>query len=130
MLPEETKRIGAMNRRVRREKRRISAKGQVTIPRVFIRELGLEGEVEFIKRENELVLRPVRGEVDFSEEILKDLVDQGLSGKELIAEFTKIKNSIRSAAEQMLEDARTLAKRRKGSGDKETEEIFGDLTNA
>lgn len=130
MLPEETKRIGAMKRRVRREKRSISAKGQVTIPRVFIRELGLEGEVEFIKRDNELVLRPVRGEMDFSEEILKDLVDQGLSGKELISEFAKIKNNIRPAAEQMLEDARTLAKRRKGSGDKETDEIFGNLTDA
>jgi len=130
MLLEEKKRIGTMNRRAKREKRSISSKGQVTIPRAFILELGLEGEVEFIKRDNELVLRPVRGEMDFSEEILKDLVDQGLSGKELLAEFTAIKNNLRPAAEQMLEDARTLAKRRKESGDKETEEIFGDLTNA
>ncbi|MBS4030075.1 MAG: AbrB/MazE/SpoVT family DNA-binding domain-containing protein [Clostridiales bacterium] len=127
MLLEGTKRTGAMSRRARREKRNISSKGQVTIPRVFIDELGFEGEVEFIKRGNELVLRPVRAEMDFSQEILNDLVAQGLSGQELLAEFAAIKNNIRPAAEQMLEDAKSFAKRRKKTGDKETEEIFGVL---
>ncbi len=73
-----------MKRREWSERRNISSKRQVTIPQIFYEELGFEKEVEFIRRGNELILRPVRDDMDFSKEILEDLVAQGLSGQELI----------------------------------------------
>lgn len=107
--------------------RNISSKRQITIPQPFFDELGFQEEVEFIKRGNELVIRPAKSEMDFSEEILKDLVVQGLSGEELVTEFKAVKSQLRPAAERMMKEARVAAKNRKNNGDKETEEIFGDL---
>ncbi len=115
-----------MKRREWSERRNISAKRQVTIPQIFYEDLGFEKEVEFIRRGNELILRPVRDDMDFSKEILEDLVAQGLSGQELINEFAAVKSKIRPAVEIMLEEAKAVAKKRKGTGDKKTQELFGD----
>ncbi|MBS4022870.1 MAG: AbrB/MazE/SpoVT family DNA-binding domain-containing protein [Dethiobacter sp.] len=126
MVLKEVKRGSVMKRREWSERRNISPKRQVTIPQVFYEGLGFEKEVEFVRRGNELILRPVRDDMDFSKEILKDLVAQGLSGQELINEFEAVKSKIRPAVEMMLEDAKTVAKKRKGTGDTKTQELFGD----
>jgi bifunctional DNA-binding transcriptional regulator/antitoxin component of YhaV-PrlF toxin-antitoxin module len=126
MVLKEVKRGSVMKRRECSERRNISSKRQVTIPQMFYEDLGFEKEVEFVKRGNELILRPVRDDMDFSKEILKDLVAQGLSGQELINEFEAVKSKIRPAVELMLEDAKAVAKARKETGDKKTQELFGD----
>ncbi len=113
--------------REERKQRNISSKRQVTIPQSFFDELGFEEKVEFVKRGNELILRPVREPIDFSEEILKDLLSQGITGDNLLSEFIAVKKKLRSAAERMLDDAELLAKKQTGTGNKETEEIFGDI---
>jgi bifunctional DNA-binding transcriptional regulator/antitoxin component of YhaV-PrlF toxin-antitoxin module len=126
MVLKEVKRGSVMKRREWSERRNISSKRQVTIPQVFYEGLGFEKEVEFVRRGNELILRPVRDDMDFSKEILKDLVAQGLSGQELINEFEVVKSKIRPAVEMMLGDAKAVAKARKGTGDTKTQELFGD----
>lgn len=43
--------------------------------------------------------------VDFSNDVLNDLVAKGMSGDELIREFTRIKASIPQALEAMVKEA-------------------------
>lgn len=62
-------------------------------------------------RDNALIIRPVKivfGE-DFAEQILTELISQGLSGKELLNEFKKKQKQIRPALEAMLLDAKRVA---------------------
>ncbi len=58
-------------------------------------------------------------------EILKDLVNQGLSGQDLIAAFQAYKAKIRPAVENMLEEAKKIAR---GEAEYGTmEDAFGDV---
>lgn len=90
----------AMNRKTIR----ISEKRQLTIPQKFFEALGFTTEAECILRGNEIVLRPVKeqGGGEFAEQILADLIKQGLSGDQLLAEFKKTQKKIRPAVETML----------------------------
>lgn len=93
---------------------RISPKRQITIPQKQFEQLGFGKEAECFVRERELVIRPLRlydsalgGE--FAEEILADLIKQGYSGEELLAQFKKMQRQIRPAVERMLDEAEALA---------------------
>lgn len=114
---------------------KVSPKRQITIPSVFYKKLNFDNseknEVECFLREdkNEIVIRPVQSETDFSVEILNDLVQKGYSGQDLIKEFEKLKSGVKPAVERMINEAETRAEKLKGSGDEEVEEIFGDLEN-
>ena len=46
---------------------------------------------------------------EFDEQILSDLISQGLSGEELLGEFKRIRQEVRPAVEAMVEDARLAA---------------------
>jgi len=76
---------------------------------------------------DEIVLRPIRKEEDFSEEILKDLVKEGFNGQDLIHEFQNRKAQIRPAVEQLIVESQKAAQQSTGTGDEETEELFGDV---
>ena len=67
----------------------ISSKRQITIPQKFFHALRFDSEAECILKNGELVLRPSRPAPaeDFSEEILAELVAQGVSGEKLLAAF-------------------------------------------
>ena len=41
---------------------------------------------------------------EFDEEILKDLVEQGYSGQELLSEFKRLREKVPSALDKMFED--------------------------
>jgi len=104
---------------------RVSGEGQIQIPRNFFEKLNIKDVVECFIRNDELVLRPIREtNDDFSEEILKDLVDQGFSGHELIEEFRKRKSKIRAAVLKMIEEADELA--RQPADHDEVKELFED----
>ena len=63
-----------------------------------------EAMIEFTGKE--IIIRPAEQEVvDFSTDILKDLVAKGMAGDELIREFTRIKESIPQALEAMVKEA-------------------------
>lgn len=91
---------------------RISEKRQVTIPQKFYEALGFSTEAECILRGNEIVLRPVKeqGGGEFAEQILADLIKQGLSGNQLLEEFKKAQKKVRPAVEAMLTQAEQAAR--------------------
>lgn len=97
---------------VQKKKIRISEKRQITIPQKFFESLGFSTEAECILRGNELVLRPVREKSggEFSEQILADLIAQGLSGEALLSEFKRMQSKVRPAVEEMLTQAEEAAR--------------------
>ncbi|MBL4954839.1 AbrB/MazE/SpoVT family DNA-binding domain-containing protein [Neobacillus sp. OS1-32] len=105
ILPKGSKAMGELNRKpVRRVK--VSKQRQINIPKDFYDALNLSDEalVEFTGKE--IVIRPAEYEVvDFSEDILKDLVHQGYSGEELIQRFSRIKSEIPKALDRMKKEA-------------------------
>lgn len=89
----------------------ISAKRQITIPQKFFTLLGFDDEAECVVRGNELVIRPVRNNSggEFAEQILADLIAEGLNGDELLKKFKETQKKVRPAIEEMLEDASKAA---------------------
>ena len=104
----------------------ISSKRQITIPQKFFAMLGFSDEAECIVRGNELVIRPARQNAggEFAEQILAELIAQGLSGEELLKQFKAKQAKVRPAVEAMIAEAEEAAH---GSGDYSTyDDIFGD----
>jgi len=89
----------------------ISAKRQITIPQKFFTLLGFDDEAECVVRGNELVIRPVRNNSggEFAEQILADLIAEGLNGDELLKKFKETQKKVRPAVEEMLDDASKAA---------------------
>lgn len=89
----------------------ISEKRQITIPQKFFTMLGFGTEADCIVRGNELVLRPVKTNTggEFAEQILADLIAQGLSGEELLNRFKAAQKEVRPAVEAMLTEAEQVA---------------------
>lgn len=113
--------VSAMDRKIVS----ISSKRQITIPQRFFNLLGFENEAECVVRGNELVIRPVRANTggEFAEQILEDLITQGLSGEQLLSAFKDAQAKVRPAVEEMLADARKAAV---GEGEFATyDDIFG-----
>ena len=69
----------------------ITSKRQFTIPQKFFKELGFGREALCITQDGMLIIRPASydsgGEYDV--QILTELVEKGLSGKELLDEFKR-----------------------------------------
>ena len=67
----------------------VSQKRQITIPIEFYNSVGIDKEVECYVENNAIVIRPVReSSGEFDEQLLADLIAQGLSGQELLGKFT------------------------------------------
>lgn len=86
---------------------RISSKRQISIPKEFYEAMHFSDEAVIEFTGTSLIIKQVAEEaVDFSKEILMELVEKrGLSGKELIDEFTRIKQGIPSAIDKMTAEA-------------------------
>ena len=90
---------------MRRKRIAVSQKRQITIPIEFYNEIGIESEVECYVRDNSIVIRPVRDDGVFAEEILGDLIAQGFSGDALLEKFKETRRQIRPAVEKLLAEA-------------------------
>ena len=104
---------------------KISSKRQFTIPKEYFTMLGFDREAECILRNNELVIRPAKKDMsgEFASEILKELLDQGVSRENLLEEFKKKQAMVRPAIEDMLHEAQEVAA---GNGEFATyDDIFG-----
>ena len=103
----------------------ISAKRQITIPQKFFTLLGFDDEAECVVRGNELVIRPVRNNSggEFVEQILADLIAEGLNGDELLKKFKETQKKVRPAIEEMLDDASKAAM--SDSGFETYSDVFG-----
>ena len=82
----------------------ISSKRQFTIPQKFFTELGFDREAVCTLGNGMLIIEPARSENggEFAEQILSDLIDEGYSGQELLAEFKSRQSKVRPAVEKML----------------------------
>jgi bifunctional DNA-binding transcriptional regulator/antitoxin component of YhaV-PrlF toxin-antitoxin module len=121
MLAATERGAAKMNRKVLS----ISSKRQITIPQKFYQALGFGDEAECVMRGDELVIRPVKtiSGGEFAEQILTDLIAEGLSGEALLSRFKEKQAQIRPAVEAMLSDAEEVAE---GKGDFETyDDVFG-----
>lgn len=79
---------------------------QINIPKDFYDAFHLSDEAFIEFNGKEIIIRPAEyGVVDFSEDILKDLVRQGYSGEDLIYHFSRIKSEIPRALDRMKEEA-------------------------
>lgn len=88
----------------------ISGKRQITIPQSYYERLGFGREAECILNGSELIIRPVRQSGgEFAEQILRDLVSQGLSGEGLISAFCQRQAKIRPAVEVLIAEADAVA---------------------
>ncbi|PWA08407.1 hypothetical protein DCC39_15010 [Pueribacillus theae] len=106
---------------------RVSEKRQITIPKSFYDTLGIGSEVVCELRGNEIVLKPLPQAVDFSTEILEELIREGYEGETLLSEFQKRKQQIRPAVERLVEEAKEIAKKTIENDDDNTELLFGDV---
>lgn len=102
----------------------VSQKRQITIPIEFYNSVGIDKEVECYVENNAIVIRPVReSSGEFDEQLLADLIAQGLSGQELLDKFKETRRQIRPAVERLLDEARQAAKGQ-APGDS-YEDVFG-----
>lgn len=99
------------NTKMNRKVLSISSKRQITIPQRFYKSLGFGDEAECIVRGDELVIRPIKTVAggEFAEQMLADLIKEGISGEELLSEFRKRQAQVRPAAEAMLAKAEDIA---------------------
>jgi len=89
---------------VRRVK--VSKQRQISIPKDFYDALDLDDEALIEFRGREIVIRSAAfEEIDFSGEILKDLMSQGYAGEELVEEFIRTKSNIPRALDYMKREA-------------------------
>jgi hypothetical protein len=96
----------------RTEKRiiNVSQKRQITLPLKYFQMLSLSDQVECSLEDGAIVIRPIsKDSGEFSVEILKDLVAQGLSGDELIKKFAEQNQLIKNAIGRMLKEADDIA---------------------
>ena len=88
----------------------VSQKRQITIPIDFYNSVGIDKEVECYVQNNAIIIRPVRESGgEFDEQILADLIAQGLSGQELLDKFKEPRRQIRPAVERLLDEAQRAA---------------------
>ena len=84
---------------------RVSGKRQITIPLKYFQSLSLGDQVECSLEDGALVIRPLSQEGnEFSVEILKHLVAQGLTGDALIQKFTEQSQQIKTAVRYLLDE--------------------------
>lgn len=84
---------------------KVSQQRQISIPKDFYQALGFEGEAVMEFTGTEIIIRPATFEdVDFSEDILQDLIAKGYSGPELLEEFKKAKANISTALQTLEEE--------------------------
>jgi|LSQX01.3.fsa_nt_gb bifunctional DNA-binding transcriptional regulator/antitoxin component of YhaV-PrlF toxin-antitoxin module len=116
------------NMKIEKKRINVSSKRQITIPQKFYEKLGIGTEVECILKEDGIMIKPVQDGNSgyFAEQILKDLIDQGLSGGKLFEEFKAMNAKVRPAVRALIDEANKIARESRGSGDDETEEIFGE----
>lgn len=103
----------------------ITSKRQFTIPQKFFSELGFGREAVCSISDGRLVIEPVNyiSGGEFAEQILADLIAEGLNGTELLNEFRNRQAKVRPAVEAMIEEASKVAN---GEGEYSTyEDVFG-----
>lgn len=103
----------------------VSGKRQVTIPQKYFEALGFSNEAECILQNNAIIIRPIKENTgsEFSEQILADLISQGLSGQDLLTRFKEMSKKIAPAMDRLISEADSIANREKNGAN--LDDIFG-----
>lgn len=81
----------------------ISPKGQMTMPKKYYVKYNFTDSADIIDMGDGLFIKPTSENMgEFDEEILADLISQGLNGNELLVAFRNQRKKIRPAVEKML----------------------------
>ena len=103
----------------------ITGKRQVTIPINFYQQIGFEKEVECYATDDILILKPLRTDtLDFSIEILRDLIAEGYEGQELLEKFEEESKNMKRSIKSIIKEAKDIAKGKK-KGDS-IKDVFGE----
>ncbi|GGB46804.1 hypothetical protein GCM10011409_25410 [Lentibacillus populi] len=109
---------------------RVSSAHQITIPQKFFEKLNITDEVYAEFTGDAIIIRPVQEEVDFSKEIIEDMIREDVPKAYFAEEFEKRKTAIRNSVHQIKKDAQeTLDDIRKNGYKDLTDELFGDLND-
>ncbi len=102
------------NKGLRKKRIAVSGKRQITIPIDFFNQLGIEEEVECYVQDGSLIIRRAAPETngEFAEQILADLIAQGLHGEELMKHFRQVNRAVRPAVTEMIAEADRAALKR------------------
>lgn len=99
----------------------VSSKRQISIPKEFYDTLGFGEELQVELHANSLVLKRINDNFDdFSSDILKDLVDQGYQGDELVKEFEARKSKVPYAMNKLFDELEAEAE------EVTLDELFGE----
>lgn len=95
------------SRKLTKKRIAVSEKRQITIPIEFFNQLGIEREVECYVQDGSLIIRraSLESNGEFSEQILADLIAQGLHGDELMTRFRDMNRAIRPAVKVLIAEA-------------------------
>lgn len=99
------------NKLVERKIISVSSKRQVTIPQKYFEALGFSNEAECILQNNTIIIRPIKESTgnEFSEQILADLIEEGLAGQELLEKFKEMSKKIAPAMSKLISEADNIA---------------------
>lgn len=84
---------------------KVSSQRQISIPKEFYDSLNISDEAYIEFTGKSIIIRPITAEVvDFSEYILRDLINEGYTGEKLITKFKEIKTGIPYALNEMIHE--------------------------
>lgn len=89
----------------------VSVKRQITIPIEYYNALNIGDEVECIMVDDSIVIKPIRNNSidEYSEFILKDIIEEGYKKEEILEEFKKRRNELKYAAKEMVKEMNKVA---------------------
>lgn len=97
--------------KVKPKKISVSVKRQITIPIEYYNALNMGDEVECMMVDDSIVIKPVKENSldEYSEFILKDIIEEGYKKEEILEEFKKRRNELKYAAKKMVEEMDKVA---------------------
>jgi hypothetical protein len=112
MITKDTK-MQKEKKRISTKKRiSVSPKRQITLPLAFVKQLGIEQEVDCVLEQNAIKILPVYEDTGaFDDLILAELISEGYTGQELLCKFKEQRSKIRPAVEKLLEEADRAAEK-------------------
>lgn len=89
----------------------VSVKRQITIPIEYYNALNIGDEVECLMIDDSIVIKPIRNNSidEYSEFILKDIIEEGYKKEEILEEFKKRRNELKYAAKEMVKEMNKVA---------------------
>lgn len=112
--------------KVKPKKISVSVKRQITIPIEYYNALNIGDEVECIMVDDSIVIKPVKDNSldEYSEFILKDIIEEGYKKEEILEEFRKRRNELKYAAKEMVKEMDKVAEESEKYAT--MEDIFGE----